>query len=420
MYIEAIRDEGACVGCGNCEKVCPTGAVKMQPDSKGFLNPSVDHDRCVSCGKCERCCPTEGIKYSPQETLPDSVIIQNTQKVELDNSASGGLCSLLASYFINTLHGFVCGAVYHENFEVRHIVTDSEADIERMRGSKYVQSDLRDCFARVKALLGENKPVLFIGTTCQVYALIKFLNGKPSNLFCVDLICHGVPSPLVQREYVKYLTDKYGELTGMNNRYKRHYPHSYVSVYSATTKKGKTYTGRYSDDPMADAFFSHLSVRDSCFNCRFKTVRRMSDLTAGDFWFSEKFGMGEDLYGVNLCLIQSEAGRKLLEAIGDRITSHPIDTKTAVLLNGGMIYGSCPKNKNREKFFEELGKTDFLTLVRKYDGIGKKMRIKYYLREGIAPVLRRTKYYNVRLSKNAEGRLKRKLPEDKCALTCYD
>lgn len=112
---------------------------------------------------------------------------------------------------------------------------------------------------------------------------------------------------------------------------------------------------RYSDDPMADAFFSHLSIRSVCFDCAFKTLHRLSDLTIGDFWFSEQYGFGEDLLGINLCLIQSEKGKELLNSIQSQTEMRQIDAKDANLLNGGMLYSSCPANKNRTLFFRELG-----------------------------------------------------------------
>lgn len=420
MYIEKIREDNKCIGCRNCENVCPTGAVKIIPDNKGFFVPLVSHDQCISCGRCEKSCPTNGLRCSTVQSFPVSIVIQNTDREQLIKTASGGLCTILAQYIIKERNGFVCGAIYDDEYRVKHIVTSDLTDLNRMRQSKYVQSDLGNCFSSIRDLLLRDAVCLFIGTTCQVYALIKYLNGKPSNLYCIDLICHGAPSPLVQREYIRYLNEKYGKVTEISNRYKKLYRHSYVSVYATTFDNGKTITRRYSDDPMADAFFSHLSVRDSCFDCQFKTVNRISDLTVGDFWFSEKYGFGEDLYGVNLCLIQSKNGHDLIDAIKSHIKYMEVDTRAAVLLNGGMIYSSCPKNKNRDRFFNELGNTEFNSLVKKYDGISKKMRLKYYIREWIAPILRRTKYYNRQLSQNAERRLKRVLPEEKIGLTYYE
>ncbi len=419
MFIEDVRDSYSCVGCGNCKNACPTGAIVMQSDDEGFLSPTVDHSKCVNCNKCEKVCPTSGLKYKPQSVFPDAFVVNLKDSEKAKKASSGGLCSELCEQFLKKRSGLICGSVYMDNFRVHHILTDNESDIERMRGSKYVQSDLEDCFVHIKDVLNRNTNVLFIGTGCQVYALKKYLGREYPNLFTIDLICHGVPSPKVQDEYIKWIKQKYGELQTINNRDKKFYPGSYVPLYSFTLKTGKTIKKRYSDDPMADAFFQHLSIRKNCSNCKFKTIHRISDITIGDFWFAEQEGFGQDLYGVNLCLVQSEKGHELLKMLGNSIEEHSIDPKEAILLNGGMLYSSIKANDNRSKFFSELGYDDFDKLVFKYDGIRRNRKIKNDLREVIAPLLRKTKYYSKQHTKSFISRKKRKIPEDRLGLTYY-
>lgn len=419
MFIEEIRDTQKCVGCSNCKNACPVQAIDMIEDKEGFLVPNINHDKCVNCGKCEKVCPNHQLKYRDVESLPEVRLVRTKNEDLLKETASGGICTVLSNYFVRKKNGYVCGALYDDNFRVIHTLTNSLTDIERMRQSKYVQSDLGSCFSDIETKLRSGVYVLFIGTGCQVYALKKYLNKDYDTLFCIDLICHGVPSPKVQREYVAYLQAKYGEIKHINNRYKKTYTHSYVSTYFTEYKTGRKVVKRYSDDPMADAFFSHLSIRPSCFDCAFKTLHRLSDLTIGDFWFSEQYGFGEDLLGINLCLIQSGKGEELLNSIQSQTEMRQIDAKDAILLNGGMLYSSCPVNKNRTAFFKELETIPLDYLVRKYDGKSITNRLKNRIRELIAPVLRSTKYYNKQLVKSARSRVKRTIPEEKKGMLYY-
>lgn len=419
MFIESIRDTDKCVGCSNCKNACPVNAITMVANTEGFLVPQVDHSTCINCGKCESICPHNELKYKQMMELPDALIVRARNQDLLKLSASGGLCSILAYHFIDKLGGYVCGAVYNDDFTVRHIVSNDLTDVSRMQQSKYVQSNLMDSFSVIEERLKDSKYVLMIGTGCQIYALKKFLGKEYDNLFCVDLVCHGTPSPKVQMEYLKFLKQKHGEVISLNNRNKKLYPHSYVSTYSATFASGETVINRYSDDPMADAFFQHLSIRKSCFDCQFKSVHRISDLTIGDFWFSEMYGFGEDKLGVNLCLVQSEKGKGVLSKIEDQIETKLIDTETAIILNGGMIYSSCKENKNRQQFFEKLGTESFDTLVFRLDGISAKSKKKNQMREILAPILRKTKYYNKQLTKSAQSRKDRSIPEESVGLKYY-
>ena len=419
MSIE-ILDKGLCTGCMACKNICPVQAIEMLEDKEGFLVPKIDYDKCVSCGKCKNICPNNNLKYKDISLLPKTILVRAKEKDLLLKSASGGICTILSQFFIEEKLGYVCGAIYNENFQVKHILTNNVDDLEKMKQSKYVQSDLEDCFVKIKEQVKKEKYVLFIGTGCQVYALKKFLGKEYKNLYCIDLICHGVPSPKVQREYIKYLRNKYGKIKCINNRNKKTYLHSYVSTYSSEYDNGRKVVRRYSDDPMANAFFSHLSIRPSCYDCRFKSLHRLSDLTVGDFWFSEQYGFGEDLLGINLCLIQSSKGNNLLESINKKIEYKEINSEEAIILNGGMLYSSCPNNKNRKVFFENLGNEPFEMLVKKYDGKSKKIHLKNGIREIIAPFLRNTKYYNKQLIKGAEIRKKRVIPDNKKGLFYYE
>jgi len=419
MFIEDVCKENSCVGCGNCKNICPANAISMKPDSEGFLYPSVNHEVCVNCRMCEKACPHNGLVYSKKDELPQTELIRAKDIDIQKTSASGGLCSTLASFFINQKNGYVCGAVYDESFMVHHIVSNDLNDVRRMQSSKYVQSNLGNVFVVVKEKLNQGFPVLMIGTGCQIYALKKFLKKDYENLFCVDVICHGTPSPKAQEEYLGWLKMKNGEIAFINNRNKNVFSHGYVCTYRVDFLNKKSMVNRYSGDPMAHAFFRHLSIRKSCFKCSFKTVRRLSDLTVGDFWFSEMYGMGEDKLGINLCLVQSDKGLSLIDSISDLIERKEIDPEMAIVQNGGMIYSSCKESPHRKDFFEKLGKMPFDKLVYSLDGFSTAQKFKTWVSNMISPLLRKTRYYNHQLQKSASARKKRKIPQDRRGLMCY-
>lgn len=52
----------SCLGHGDCEKVCPVGAIKV--NEKGIAE--VDEDKCISCGLCQKACPKKVIAMLPQ------------------------------------------------------------------------------------------------------------------------------------------------------------------------------------------------------------------------------------------------------------------------------------------------------------------------------------------------------------------
>lgn len=419
MFIETVCEKGSCVGCGNCSNICPNHAITMNANAEGFLHPSIDYEKCVNCGLCEKKCPQNGLFYKECPDLPETLLVRLKEENVLRTCASGGICSLLARHFVEKKNGFVCGAVYDESFMVKHIVSNEMMDIEKMKSSKYVQSDLGSSFIVIKKKLAEHCPVLMIGTGCQIYALKKFLGKEYENLFCIDVICHGTPSPKVQKEYIGWLESINGKVSEINNRYKKCSAHGYKSTYKVVFSNGKLFVNKYVDDPMANAFFRHLSIRKSCFDCQFKTVHRISDLTVGDFWFSEMYGMGEDKLGINLCLIQSDKGKSLLDAVSSWLEVKQIEAETAIVQNGGMIYSSSKASPNRAKFFEKLGKMPFDKLVFSLDGFSRMDKARNFFSKFFVPLLQKTRYYNNQLKKSANARKKRKVPENKKGLMYY-
>ena len=198
--ISRIKEK--CVGCKSCEQSCPKHCISMVENKEGFWYPSVDEKSCIECKVCLKKCPVENTEFHRNE--PHKVWAwRNKNDVDIMRSASGGAADSAAKTILQ-MGGVVYGAAYDEQLAVNHIEVTDEAEREKLQSSKYVQSDPKDSYTKVKQCLSEGKTVLFTGTPCQIAGLYAFLGGNPENLYTVDLICHGVPSPKFFKKYLEY------------------------------------------------------------------------------------------------------------------------------------------------------------------------------------------------------------------------
>lgn len=300
-----------CTGCTACTSVCPKGCITMSADENGFLFPVIDPDKCVACGLCEKSC---SIINQPKtaETEPKAYAAYSKDENMRLESSSGGVFTEIAKAVL-ARKGVVFGAAYDEKFEVLHICVDNEADLTRLRGAKYAQSDLHSIFCQVKARLDEGQDVLFSGTPCQVSGLKAFLRKDYANLLTVDFVCHSVPSPMAWREYVKYRAykDNDGNLpTAINLRSKQtgwtNYQYSNLFTYA----DGHSYVSRSSESLYMRLFVGGYINRESCANCQFKGYNRVSDLTIGDFWgIWDVAPEMDDNKGTSVVLVQTSSKR---------------------------------------------------------------------------------------------------------------
>lgn len=298
-----------CCGCTSCANVCAHGAIKMIPDRLGFLYPSINVESCINCGLCEKVCQFKD-DYEVYENLqePFAFGMRLTEEQQLFRSQSGGAFYMLAKYFIS-LGGVVYGAAFDVDWSVHHIRATDLRGLESLRMSKYVQSDLKDCFVRIKKELREGLLVLFSGTACQVAGLKSYIpRNLHKSLFCVDIICHGVPSPSIWNDYIKYLEEKYKspikKVCFRNKRFGWHGARESYLFLNGVEIVRDTYNKMY---------FSGLSMRECCSSCKFTNTRRVGDITIGDFWGIPKDSIYEqDAKGLSLILVSSRKGEKLL------------------------------------------------------------------------------------------------------------
>lgn len=343
-----------CCGCTACESICPRGAIRMTEDEEGFRYPQVDKARCVSCGLCDGVCP---VKHPPkaEEGQRRTYVLRTKVMDTLMQSTSGGFVTPLAQWVLEQ-DGTVCAAAYDGEFRVVHsFFTAQEGDLNRVRGSKYVQSDLGDCFRRIRELLKQGKLLCFVGTTCQVNGLKAYLGKDYDNLITVDLVCHGVPSPKLFRKYVDYQKEKSG--SGIREMAFRNKTYGYHSgTMKVAFDNGRVYYGSGRVDYMLKSFFSEISSRPSCYACAFKTLERCSDFTIYDCWHAEALvkGLKDDDRGYTNVIIQSRKGAELFEKIRSRYEAWETDTEQAVKLDGKMVRRSAVPHPKRNEFYRDL------------------------------------------------------------------
>lgn len=309
-----ICDRDSCTGCMACASVCSKNAIKAVEDSHGFTHPVVDSDRCINCGSCVKVCPTNTQpKYKKTEEV--YACWQLNKKKRFD-ATSGGVFMTIAEEFIAS-GGVVYGASFDENFVVRHTRIKSLENLKKVRGSKYVQSVTYGIFETVKSDLLTGTRVLFSGTPCQVAALKNYLGKEYKELYTIDIVCHGVPSPKVFREYLSNIKDKYRQnIASINFRWKR--PSWSVFSMRICFTNGEEYRANKFKDPFLYFFLAgggDLTLRRSCFQCRFTSPERVGDITLGDFWGirAEHFVQRGIEKGVGLVLVNSSKGSELFK-----------------------------------------------------------------------------------------------------------
>lgn len=353
-----IMKKSECCGCHACYSACPKNAIEMIEDEKGFKIPNVNKKLCINCGKCEKVCP---IKNNVNvKNKPIVYAAYNKDVNTMLNSSSGGIFPLLAEYILN-LGGVVFGARFNEKFEVVHDYITKKDDISKFQGSKYVQSIIGNSYRDVKKFLEEGKYVLFTGTPCQIEGLLKYLNKNYDRLYTQDFICHGCPSPKVWNKYLRYQCNlKKDNIKHINFRNKKN---GWISFSMQIDYTDSKYNVVHVDDIYMKAFLKNLSLRDSCYECKFKGIHRKSDITLADFWGIKK--IIPDMYnelGTSLVILNSDKGIQLFEKINKNLIYKKSELNEAIKNNVSAIKSSC-KTRNVQSFFDSIDKQDFVEVV---------------------------------------------------------
>lgn len=364
-----------CCGCTACYSVCPTSAIRMEPDKEGFLYPTVDTDRCCGCKKCEQVCP---VLHSPElpESFADCVIARNNSDEVLCQSTSGGFADALCRYVLEECGGYVAGVAFDDEFMPVHKIVNSYEEAKAFRNSKYAQSTVGNVFQDVLTLLKKGETVMFIGIPCQTAGLISYLPGKFENLIAVDLVCRSIPSPKLWREYLRWQEQRHGgKIKQVRCRTKAYGYHS--GALEIMFENGRRYRGSNRVDYYMKCFHGDICSRPSCYDCRFKTRHRCSDFTVFDSWKPHLVTdppVTDDDRGYTNVLVHTEKGREILSRM-NHITQYHTDPDKMLSVMGSMIAASIKPKAGRETFYEDLDRYGFYKTAAQYSKVTVKDRL---------------------------------------------
>ena len=355
-------DAKDCCSCGACYNKCPVGAITMQENEEGFLVPVIDKNKCTNCGLCVKVCPSLNVQYNNTDK-PECYAAMADDEIRM-KSSSGGIFTLLAEDILDK-GGYVCGAAFDDNWDVHHIIVDNKNDLEKLRGSKYVQSDTEDCYKKIKKLLDEDKYVLFSGCPCQVAGLYSFLGKNYEKLYTVDILCHGSPSRGVWKKYLNENFNK-NEIKKINFRDKNKIGWS-CSHCTISTKNGDDIV----TDDFTKLFHASINLRESCYDCKYSKKPRPADITLGDFWGISEYKKDlNDDKGLSFVLTNNAKGKFLFDNNLKKVKKWAINLQENYN-NGHQKFG-LKMHPKREKFFRLVKKYKYsqicnIILFNRYD-----------------------------------------------------
>lgn len=337
-----ITEKLECCGCNACVQRCPKHCISMREDNQGFLYPFVDTTSCIDCGLCEKVCPilNAGNIKEPLQVLA----AKNKNEDQRLKSSSGGTFILLAEYIINQ-GGVVFGARFDANWEVEHCYAETTEELEPLMRSKYVQSKIGNTYKQAEQFLKNGRKVMFVGTSCQIAGLKRFLRKEYDNLFAVDFICHGVPSPGIWRKYLEEIKSSRSEaagkntvlslslksvpvITGINFREKQQGGYGWKKygfvVQAKSPSKGDKnsvlLSSIFNENIFMKGFLANLYLRPSCYKCKAKNGAANSDITIADYWGIQKYHPEfDDDKGVSVVFIHTCRGKGIIKELSSRL-----------------------------------------------------------------------------------------------------
>lgn len=363
-----ITNEKTCTGCGACAAACPQGAIQLVEDRKGFRKPVINQDSCIDCTLCQKTC-AEKIEFrKPKRTY----IAKHCDIEVYNNSQSGGAFTAISDYILS-IGGVIYGASYNCDFEVEHIRATTKEMRDKMRGSKYVQSQIDSVYHEIEKDLQNDISVLFVGTGCQVAGILKVFQKNRidiSKLYTVDILCHGVPSVLLWRDMLKYLENKYSQ--NINSVELKEIEENTRPIMNIKVGKHEI------DDYLyRKLYYSNLALRESCYSCQYNRVERVGDITIGDAWGVEKINPSfHSKRGVSLILINSSKGLEMENSILKDMETEEVNIND--YLQECMISSAKPKRKP-DLFWQDYQRRKFSYVVEKYAKHNPFLNIPYIL-----------------------------------------
>lgn len=350
-----------CVLCGACVNICPVSAISFENPYLDFDYPRINKDTCIHCNQCERVCPIIESKGRLDKEYPVAFAAKSTEESIRARSSSGGVFYELASRMLSD-GGYVCGAVFDDEFHVKHIVSNNREDLIRMMGSKYSQSSMGYCYREIQSKLDAGQSVLFSGCPCQVAGLRTFLKKDYQRLVIAELICHGVPSDRMLQAYIKMREKKYGsKLKSLEFRNKAKGWHR--SSVRMEFENNRVYIKQKTADAYVNGFLGGVTMKAACYQCPFRNFSAGSDIILGDFWGAEAELPEDDNKGTSAVIVETERGMEMLNKCN--IVISPVQVETVVKYNKSLIQ-SAEQNNQRASFYSYAEKHGLESAIRRY------------------------------------------------------
>lgn len=363
MPLELNRKTDCC-GCGACYQICPVHCITMKEDDCGFLYPAINHSTCIKCEACIRVCPELSQLETNNSEKPPAFAAWSKEEGLRYTSTSGGLFTELAREILSE-NGFAAAAKYNDKNLVEHTMVDNPEDLEKLKQSKYVQSDTKQIYKQIKEKLKSGNKVLFCGAPCHAAALRNYLGKDYENLLILDFICRGVNSPKAYLAWLREIEAEHKSKVSRvwfkykQNGWKKSPKCTRIDFSNGTSKV-------YTDDKnlfMTGYLDHNLYIRPSCGDCRYKGVPRQSDITLADFWGVDE--TCDDDQGTSMVLINSEKGMTYFQKTKNRLMALEKDFNE--IFSGNMCFADSVKiNPKSEEFLQKLDDGPFSELIEKY------------------------------------------------------
>lgn len=352
------QDKSLCTGCTACDAICPVSAIKMEYDSEGFKYPVIDNEKCINCGMCKKVCPN---LEKAKNRIVKTYGVKHKNLQERKTSRSGGVFVAISDYILKR-GGVIYGVVQNKDFSVCHLRAETKEERDAFKGSKYVQSNMDGIIKQIKKDLEDGRKVLYSGTACQVAGVRAAIPEKlHENLYCTDLICHGVPSVKIFEEYLKYIEEKENKKIKEFIFRDKDYgwsPHYETFIFEDGSKKTVQY--------FRNMFLRDKILRPSCYSCNYASPYRPADITIADFWGIDKINPEfYDEIGVSLVTVNSDKGIEIFENIKEELDWFEASVQEVIDRTYNLDHPT-EKPEDREEFWKDYEKESFEFIIDKY------------------------------------------------------